>query len=115
MIGLHFDQCNTFLLEMAFDNCHLNLSSFFKLVLKNTHFINCSLQEVEFSEADFSGSNFTFCDLNGAIFDNTKLEKADFSEAHNFSIDPERNRIFKAKFSRDGLENLLGKYKIIVV
>jgi fluoroquinolone resistance protein len=50
--------------------------------------------------------------LNKAIFENTILENADLSTSSNFSIDPETNRIRKAKFSRLGIVGLLDKYDI---
>jgi hypothetical protein len=40
------------------------------------------------------------------------LEKADFRTAFNYSINPETNRIKKAKFSKEGLNGLLDKYDI---
>jgi hypothetical protein len=42
------------------------------------------------------------------------LERSDFRAAYNFNIDPERNKVRKAKFSRDGVVGLLGKYDIVV-
>jgi uncharacterized protein YjbI with pentapeptide repeats len=65
-------------------------------------------------EADLMGADFQGSDLNGAIFENTILEKADFRHAKNFIIDPETNRIKKAKFALDGLPGLLQKYGIEV-
>ncbi|WP_086936325.1 pentapeptide repeat-containing protein [Chamaesiphon minutus] len=55
---------------------------------------------------------FENCDLTDAIFQYTILEKADFRTAYNYSIDPELNRIKKAKFSRSGIAGLLDKYDI---
>jgi hypothetical protein len=43
---------------------------------------------------------------------NTNLEKAHFSTAYNFSIDPSQNRLTKAKFSHDRSEGLLHKYQL---
>lgn len=40
------------------------------------------------------------------------MEKADFRTSYNFSIDPDVNRIKKAKFSLDGVRGLLDKYDI---
>jgi hypothetical protein len=40
------------------------------------------------------------------------LEKADFRSAYNLSIDPEKNKIKKAKFSSTCLTELLEKYNI---
>ena len=86
----------------------------FKVKLKRTKFRNCSLHEVEFAEADLSGSVFSDCDLNGAMFENTVLEKVDFRTSGNYSIDPDLNRIKKAKFSMPGIVGLLDKYDINV-
>jgi fluoroquinolone resistance protein len=55
---------------------------------------------------------FDNCDLKNAAFDQTILEKADFRTAFNYSIDPDNNKIKKAKFSISGLTGLLEKYNI---
>jgi uncharacterized protein YjbI with pentapeptide repeats len=73
---------------------------------------NCTLHEVDFTEADLSASTFDNCDLLNASFDKTILEKADFRTSYNYIIDPENNRIKKAKFSRNGIAGLLNKYDI---
>ena len=67
---------------------------------------------MDFAESDLTGSIFDNCDLARAIFDNTNLVKADFRSAYNFSIDPDNNRIKKAKFSMVGAVGLLVKYDI---
>ncbi len=112
LLGLHFDNCHTFLFAVGFEDCILNLSSFYKLNLKKTLFTNCSLHEVDFTEADLSQSSFDNCDLMGATFDHTIIEKADFRTSFNYIIDPEANRIKKAKFSSSGIAGLLNKYNI---
>jgi hypothetical protein len=50
--------------------------------------------------------------LLNAKFENTLLEKTNFETAYNFSIDPERNKIKKAKFALAGVPGLLHKYNI---
>ncbi|MDO9037589.1 MAG: pentapeptide repeat-containing protein, partial [Lutibacter sp.] len=95
-----------------FEDCHLNIISFYKLKLKNTKFNKCKLQEVDFTETDLSNASFNNCDLIGSIFNATILEKADFRTSYNYSIDPEINRIKKARFSLQGIVGLLGKYQI---
>ena len=77
-------------------------------------FKNCLLEEVDFAESDLTNAVFAECDLRGAMFDHSKLEKADFRTAINYSIDPESNRIRKAKFSKEGAIGLLAKYDIII-
>ena len=72
------------------------------------------MNETDFSECDLTGSLFDNCDMAGATFDNSNLEKVDFTTAFNFSIDPEINRIKKAKFALPGVLGLLNKYDIII-
>ena len=112
ILGLHFEDCSDFLFAVNFDTCILNLSSFFKQKLKKIFFKNCSLHEVDFTEADLSDSIFENCDLSGAKFEKTTLEKADLRSSFNYSIDPEINKIKKAKFSIYGIAGLLDKYDI---
>lgn len=112
LLGLHFEHCKELLFAVGFDHCILSLSCFYNVKLKRTVFNNCSLQEVDFTEADLTGAVFQNCDLAGAVFDHTNLEKADFRTAFNYSINPEQNRIKKAKFAVAGIGGLLGKYDI---
>lgn len=114
LLGLQFNQCNTFLLELLFDDCILDFASFYKLSLKGLKIQNCSLKEVDFTEANLQGVIFNNCDLTGAIFKQSNLEKVDFRTARNFSIDPEENRIRDARFFQGDLEGLLYKYNIKV-
>jgi fluoroquinolone resistance protein len=114
MLGLHFENCNEFLFSVYFENCILNLSSFYKRSLKKTKFVNTRLHEVDFGEADLTASVFDNCDLMRAIFDHTNLEKTDLRTSYNYSIDPEMNRIKKAKFAIAGIAGLLHKYDIII-
>jgi uncharacterized protein YjbI with pentapeptide repeats len=112
LLGLHFENCDQFLFEVDFDNCVLNLSSFYKLKLKKTRFKDSNLSEVDFTETDLTSSLLDNCDLSGARFERTILEKADLRTSRNYSIDPELNKIKKAKFSIHGIAGLLDKYDI---
>jgi uncharacterized protein YjbI with pentapeptide repeats len=111
-LGLHFENCNEFGLAFKFENCQLNHSSFFKTKIKKTIFSNTQLKEVDFTECDLTSSVFENCDLSDTTFDQTILEKVDFRTAFNYSIDPDINRIKKAKFSIQGISGLLNKYDI---
>ncbi len=112
MLGLHFDNCNEFGLSISFEGCLLNSSSFFRKRIKKMMFKDSNLQEVDFGECDLTGAVFENCDLKNAVFDNTIVEKADFRTSFNYSIDPERNRVRRAKFSVPGVLGLLDKYDI---
>jgi fluoroquinolone resistance protein len=112
MLGLNFENCDQFGFTVSFDNCMLNHSSFYQIKLKKTKFKDSKLQEVDFTECDLSSSLFDKCDLSSTKFENTILEKADFRTAFGYSINPEINRIRKARFSIFGIPGLLDKYDI---
>lgn len=114
MIGIHFEDCNPFLLSFQFKGCNLNYSCFFKLKLNSTVFKTCSLQECDFSQSDLSKSKFQDCDLNSATFYQTNLENADLRSSYNIVLNPEENRLKNAKFSLETLPGLLTKYGISV-
>lgn len=114
LLGLRFDECDKLLLSFTFQQCILNFSSFFKLIIKKTVFKSCTLHEVDFSEADMTNAAFDECDLARATFDQSNLEGADLRTAYNFSIDPQSNRLKKARFSKEGLIGLLDKHNIII-
>ena len=112
LTGIHFRDCVTFLFAVSFERCKLDLSSFHKMPMKETVFRDCSLQEADLSETDLSRALFDRCDLAGALFEGTNLEKCDLRTAVNYSIDPARNRIKKARFTLAGLPGLLDRYGI---
>ena len=114
LLGLHFENCSEFLFTVFFENCTIDFSSFYKRSLKKTAFINSSVKEVDFTGADLTGSTFDNSDLAKVLFENTILEKADLRNAYHYSIDPEINRIKKAKFSVAGIAGLLTKYDILI-
>jgi uncharacterized protein YjbI with pentapeptide repeats len=70
------------------------------------------MSQVDFTKTNITGAIFDQCYLENAIFSETILEKSDFRTAYNFSIDPQENRLQRAKFSKDNLAGLLTKYKI---
>jgi uncharacterized protein YjbI with pentapeptide repeats len=115
MLGLAFDTINPFLFQAGFDDCDLSYSIFAGTRLKIFRFNNCVLHQVDFTGADLSKASFYESDLAGALFLNTNLEEVDFSNAYNFIIDPEKNKMKKAKFHALALEGLLHKYQIQLV
>ncbi|WP_437438301.1 pentapeptide repeat-containing protein [Rhodonellum ikkaensis] len=112
ILGVNFSKCLDFLFEVKFEDCSLDYCSFTRKKLPKTQFIKCSMRHVDFFESDLSKSSFSETDLTNAIFNNTILKEVDFTTASNYSIDPERNTIKKAKFSLLGIEGLLHKYDI---
>ncbi len=112
MMGFNLETCSQFALQVTFDNCILNESSFYQLPLKRTKFTTCTLQHVDFSYADLSLSFFEACDLAYAIFDQTDLRQANLKSAYHFNINPNNNKIKGAIFSKDNVDGLLKDYGI---
>lgn len=112
ILGVDFTRCNKFMFSFEFNECYLDYCTFAYTKLKKTQFSGCSLKEVDFSNTDLTESVFKKCDLSGTRFSNTILEKVDFRTAQNFSIDPDANKMKKAKFSALDLVGLLQKYNL---
>jgi len=115
MLGMMFNNCNSFGFSAGFENCNLNHASFYQRKMKGFIFRNTNLTEVDFTESDLTQAMFDGCDFTGAIFDRTNLEKADFQSSFNYFIDPQNNKIKKAKFSLRGIPGLLIQYDIEIV
>jgi len=112
--GLRFDTAIKFGLSLDFHGCSLIHASLYRTKIRKTVFEASQLVGTDFTECDITGAVFEDCDLTGATFDRTIIEKADFRSSRNYSIDPERNRISKAKFSSNQVVGLLDKYDIEV-
>ncbi|MGF1922755.1 MAG: pentapeptide repeat-containing protein [Bacteroidia bacterium] len=114
MVGADFSNVKDFLFNARFTNCILDYAAFMKKKNRKGFFSSCSLKGADFSETDLTDTQFERCDLTATVFMNTILNGANFATSFNFTIDPERNSLKKAKFSADGLAGLLTKYGIIV-
>jgi fluoroquinolone resistance protein len=110
--GVNFGECNPFMFSVTFQHCILDYSVFFKQKMKKTVFTSCSLKQTDFEETDLTEAVFDNCDLTGANFYKTILEKADLRSASSFDIDPEQNKLKKARLSLTSLPGLLGKYDL---
>ena len=114
LVGVLFDNCDDFLLQVHFQECILDYASFANKKMPKTKFENCSMNEVNLINCNLTASVFDNCNLENSIFNDTILASADFTTALNFKIDPEFNNLKKAKFSNAGILGLLDKYDIIV-
>ena len=114
LLGIDFSTCDDLLLTLNFKGCNLSFTSFYKLKLKGTIFNNSNLQDADFTQAELRNAVFDNCNLKGTVFNQTNLEQADFRTAKNYTMDPENNKLTKARFSYSGLIGLLGKYSIDV-
>jgi len=114
MMGLKFEDCNAIFLSFSLSHCNLSYASFHKVTLKNAYFVECIFDEADFTKADFTKTVFDQCNMKNVVFEGTNLESADMATSFNLKIDPERNRIKKARFSKDQLGGLLEKYDIVI-
>ncbi|MGB0870707.1 MAG: pentapeptide repeat-containing protein [Flavobacteriales bacterium] len=112
MLGLLFNECNTFGFSIDLESCTLNHSSFYNTNLQLSNIEHCSCIEVDFSESDLTQVNFNGSNLAGAIFDRTNLTKTDFRLALNYELILENNLVKKTKFSQDGLQGLVKHFDI---
>ncbi|RYE30829.1 MAG: pentapeptide repeat-containing protein [Sphingobacteriales bacterium] len=112
LIGLRFDQCNAFLLDINFEESKLDHSSFYGLKIKRIRYRHCSLREVDFTSADISDGTIEGCDLQDAVFERSNLERLDLRESVNIRIDPEINNLYQAKISLSSLGGLLEKHQL---
>ncbi|MEO0727581.1 MAG: pentapeptide repeat-containing protein [Bacteroidota bacterium] len=110
LLGIHFSACRTFRLELKFEHCVLDYSSFVGLPLPGTTFLECQIREADFREADLSKSSFEKSNLSRSQFEYTNLEGADLRTAIHFLINPEENRLKGAQFSASNLSGLLAHY-----
>jgi uncharacterized protein YjbI with pentapeptide repeats len=107
LLGIHFEDVNTFSLSLHFKDCILNYASFFQLKIPGTEFLGCKMEEVNLEEADLRRAVFRDCMLVNSSFSYANLEEADFRTALQFSINPEHCKLKGARFSRHNLEGLL--------
>jgi len=114
LLGLQFTACRDMLFGVHFDHCQMRYASFAGRYMPNTRFVGCALDEADFADADLTGAAFTDCSLAGAVFQNTTLVEADFATATGFTIDPESNRLQRARFSLHGLLGVVAKYELVV-
>ncbi len=92
---------------VSFYRCNISDNNFFGLKLANIVIEDCRVSEADFRETDLSGANLAYSDFSGSLFMHTKLNRADFSESVNYSIDIEGNEITDAKFSFPEVVSLL--------
>jgi len=111
---VNFAMTDQLLFEFHFNDCVLDYAKFYALKLKRMTFTNCSMIAVDFMATDLTEVLFDNCNLHQAIFTDATAEKADFLTSYNFTIDPEKTKLRKAQFSKEGLKGLLQKYEIIV-
>ncbi|GAB3509090.1 pentapeptide repeat-containing protein [Spirosoma knui] len=109
-----FGHCNPFGFHTNFRDCQLDYTVFINRRLKKARFVNCSLKEAYFLKCELNGSVFDTCDLELTRFESNDLSQVDFSSSFNLKLDPDLNKVKKAKFSLYNLPGLLSKYELVI-
>lgn len=115
MKDVNFAMTDKLIFDITFNRCQLDFSKFYTLKIKRTVFTDCSLIAVDFMAADLTEVVFDRCDLYRSEFAKAIANKADFRTSFNYTIDPEKTKLKKARFSLDGVKGLLAKHQITVV
>jgi uncharacterized protein YjbI with pentapeptide repeats len=100
---------------IGFEECILDGSSFFGLYLQELKLEACHAHDVDFAEADCEYASLIQTDFTNSRFHHTKLSKADFTDALNYSIDIHTNSIAGAKFNLPEAVSLLAGLGIELV
>ena len=112
LLGLHFDLCNPFGLEIQLTSCQADYCVFYQLDMRKSKFIDTRCSGTDFTEANLAGVDMINCDFREAIFDRTILMKANLTDSYSYQIDPENNTLTGAAFSMPHVLNLLDKYTL---
>jgi fluoroquinolone resistance protein len=101
-------------IRVNFLKCLLNDSSFYKLDLRSTLIEECTAHGTDFESVNLSKSVCRKTDFLMSKFDGANLTFADFSEAFNYSINPNNTKIKKARFSLPSAVTLLDPWDVII-
>ncbi|MBE6068423.1 MAG: pentapeptide repeat-containing protein [Clostridium lundense] len=114
LVGVNFNKCDTFILEIGFQDSLIENCNFSSLALKKSLFKNSNILESDFVGTDLSECDFTSSSLGGTIFDNSNLSKANFSDAKDYDINPLNNIVKKAVFTMPEAMMLLRHFNITI-
>jgi uncharacterized protein YjbI with pentapeptide repeats len=115
IVGADFFKCEKTFFSTSFKNCFLHYCNFSDLNMKHASFNQSQLRENHFTNTLLNSADFTGANLAGSIFHNCDLSKADFSSAINYDINPQTNKIKKAKFTLPEAARLLQSFDIIII
>ncbi|MBN2830324.1 MAG: pentapeptide repeat-containing protein [Candidatus Cloacimonetes bacterium] len=107
LLGINFTECSPLGLALAFKSCMIRSCNFNYLDLSKTVFSGCNIFETDFIGTNLTGSNFSYSEFQNVTFHNTILINADFTNAHEYQINPLSNQIKNAKFSLPDAVSLL--------
>ena len=114
IMGINFSEFNNFGFFPAFKNCVIDNSIFNGICLRKGKIFTCKLVDCDFSACDFSEADFTNTVFKHVTISQCNLEKADFRYCQGYRINPDTNRVRKAKFSLPEAQSFLSFLDIII-
>ncbi|QJW90695.1 pentapeptide repeat-containing protein [Spirosoma taeanense] len=115
LLHVDFGVCDAFGFHTNFQDCQLDYTVFLNRKLRKANFTDCSLKEAHFLKCDLTATVFKNCNLELARFEDNNLTQVDFATSYNLTIDPDDNKVKKARFSLYSLPGLLTKYDLVVM
>lgn len=115
LLDVNFAMSDKLIFEVHFKECTLDFSKFYGLKMNAATFTSCSLIAVDFMACNLVNVLFDDCDLRRAEFDQADAGKCDFRTARHYTIHPEKTKLKKAVFAREGLGGLVGAFGVEVV
>lgn len=109
-----FSFCNAFGFYIGCQDCQLDYTIFIDRKLKKAQFVDCSIKEAQFIKCDLTGTVFKHCNLELARFEGNNLSQADFTSSYNLELNPDDNKVKKARFSLHNLPGLMTKYDLVI-
>jgi uncharacterized protein YjbI with pentapeptide repeats len=98
LLGVDFTNVNSLGLTIGFQESLLRSCNFNYLDLKKSTFTQCEIIETDFIGCNLKESNFTGTSFRSVTFHETNLTKANFTDAHDYKINPLTDQIKGAVF-----------------
>jgi len=98
LLGLDLSTLNSFF-DNHFEDSQIKLTSFYQMKLSGIQFKNTDITESDFNSTELKNAKFLNSDLRETSFDMAVLDKADFSTARNYLINPNNTSLKNAVFS----------------
>lgn len=100
--------------DYSLKNCKLDNGIFMGLNLNGIQMTGCSATDIDFSDCNLTKAVFDGTDFARSRFIKANLTQADFSGAHNYTLDPNLNKLKKTIFSFPEVTALLNSFDIII-
>jgi uncharacterized protein YjbI with pentapeptide repeats len=100
--------------RFSFKKCKLDNCSFYRMELTGLNMIESSAREADFIEANLTKMVFDGTDLYHSRFSRANLSFTNFSNAINYSIDPNQCKLKKTIFTMPEAMSLLSAFDVVI-